>query len=152
MKINDLLTSPPPATGWTLDTAMAAVVRRQEKTGLRCAAVEMPGDAFEVGPVGLQTVDEDKLRPVLARLQDEVEGSKRAAVVIPTGWLRTHMLEFDNLPRRQADVKDMVMWRLKKMLPVPPSSLRLAMVSLLARRWSAAPADSGRGRTSPGQA
>lgn len=129
MNINDLLTSPPPATGWTLDTGMAAVVRRQEKTGLRCAAVEMPGDVFEVGPVGLQTVDEDKLRPILARLQDEVEGSKRAAVVVPTGWLRTHMLEFDKLPRRQADVQDMVMWRLKKMLPVPPSSLRLAMVS-----------------------
>ncbi len=129
MKIKDLLTSPPPATGWTLDVAMAAVVRRQDKTGLRCAAVEMPDGIFEVGPVGLQAVDEEKLRPVLARLQTEVEGSKRATVVVPTGWLRTHMLEYDELPRRQADVKDMVMWRLKKLLPVAPSSLRLAMVS-----------------------
>ena len=56
MKIKDLLTSPPPATGWTLDVAMAAVVRRQDKTGLRCAAVEMPDGVFEVGPNQYQAV------------------------------------------------------------------------------------------------
>ena len=129
MKISELVTSPPPATGWSLDAAMAAVVRRQGKGELRCAAVDIPDGTFEVGPVGLQAVDEDRLRPVLTRLQDEVEGSKRAAVVVPTGWLRTHVLEFDELPRRQADVKEMVMWRLKKLLPVAPTSLRLTTVS-----------------------
>lgn len=129
MKIPDSFTSPPPATGWSLDTGVAAVVRRQAKTELRCAAVDIPEGAFDIGPVGLQAVDEDKLRPILTRLQEEVEGSNRAAVVVPTGWLRTHLLEFEELPRRQADIHDMVMWRLKKLLPVPPSSLRLATVA-----------------------
>ncbi len=128
MKIPDLFTSPPPATGWSLDAEMAAVVRRNAKAELRCAAVEMPKEAFDVGPVGLQAVDEDRLRPVLTRLQQEVEGSKRAAVVVPTGWLRTHLLEFDELPRRQADTREVVMWRLKKLLPVAPTSLRLTTV------------------------
>lgn len=128
MKIQELLTSPPPATGWSLDPEMAAVVRRQAKSELRCAAVDIPEDTFEVGPVGLQAVDEDRLRPVLTRLQEEVEGSKRAAVIVPTGWLRTHLLEFDDLPRRRADLSDMIMWRLKKLMPVPPASLRLATV------------------------
>lgn len=128
MKITDYLTSPPPATGWSLDATMAAVVRRQAKVELRCAAVEIPEDTFEVGPVGLQAVDQDKLRPVLTRLQQEVEGSNRAAVVVPSGWFRTHLIEFDELPRRQLDLHDMVVWRLKKLLPVAPSSLRLAMV------------------------
>ncbi len=99
--------------------------------------MEMPDGAFEVGPVGLQAVDEEMIRPVLTRLQDEVEGSKRATVVVPTGWLRTHMLEFEKLPRRKADINDMVMWRLKKLLPVAPSSLRLATVPQ-------PPTDSGR--------
>lgn len=129
MKIPDSFTSPPPATGWSLDTEVAAVVRRQAKTELRCAAVDIPEGTFDIGPVGLQAVDEDKLRPVLTRLQEEVEGSNRAAVVVPTSWLRTHLLEFEELPRRQADIHDMVMWRLKKLLPVPPSSLRLATVA-----------------------
>lgn len=129
MKIPDFLTSPPPATGWSLDTDVAAVVRRQARTELRCAAVDVPQGTFDIGPVGLQAVDEDKLRPVLTRLQEEVEGSKRAAVVVPTGWLRTHLLEFEELPRRQADIHDVVMWRLKKLLPVPPSSLRLAIIA-----------------------
>ena len=129
MRIADLLTSPLPATGWSLDAAMAVVVRRQNKGELRSAAVDVPDGTFEVGPVGLQAVDEEKLRPVLARLQDEVEGTNRAAVVVPTGWLRTHILEFDQLPRRQADINEMVLWRLKKLLPVAPASLRLATVT-----------------------
>jgi len=129
MRISELLTSPPPATGWSLDAAMAVVVRRQSKGELRSAAVEIPDGTFEVGPVGLQAVDEEKLRPVLARLQDEVDGTNRAAVVVPTGWLRTHILEFEQLPRRQADINEMVQWRLKKLLPVPPASLRLATVT-----------------------
>jgi hypothetical protein len=129
MKIPDFFTSPPPATGWSLDTGVAAVVRRHGKTEVRCAAVDIPAGTFDIGPVGLQAVDEDKLRPVLTRLNEEVEGSNRAAVVVPTGWLRTHLLEFEELPRRQADIHDMVMWRLKKLLPVAPSSLRLATVA-----------------------
>jgi hypothetical protein len=129
MKISDFLTSPPPATGWSLDSTMAVVVRRQSKGELRSAAVDVPDGTFEVGPVGLQAVDEEKLRPVLARLQDEVEGTTRAAVVVPTGWLRTHILEFEQLPRRQADLREMVLWRLKKLLPVAPTSLRLATVT-----------------------
>jgi hypothetical protein len=129
MNIKEMLTSPPPATGWSLDGSIAAVVRRQGQGELRCAAVEMPEDTFEVGPVGLQAVDEEKLLPVLTRLQEEVEGSRRAAVVVPTGWFRSHLLEFEELPRRQADVTDVVMWRLKKLLPVAPSSLRLATIA-----------------------
>jgi hypothetical protein len=129
MKIAKWFTSPPPATGWSLDSALAAVVRRDSKGELRCAATEFPGGTFEVGPVGLQSVDPERMRPVLSRLQEEVTGSKRAAVVVPTGWFRTHLLDFDELPRRQADIHDVVQWRLKKLLPVPPSSLRLATVT-----------------------
>jgi hypothetical protein len=107
---------------------MAVVVRRHGKGELRCAAVEIPDETFEIGPVGLQSVDQEKLRPVLTRLHNEVEGSKRAAVVVPSGWFRSHLLEFDQLPRRQLDLQDMVSWRLKKLLPVAPSSLRIATV------------------------
>ncbi len=127
LRLAELVTSPAPATGWSLDTAMAVVVRQHGRGELRCAAAELPDGAFEVGPVGLQAVDGDALRPVLARLHEEVEGSKRVSLVVPTGWVRTHLLEFEQLPRRQADIRELVIWRLKKLLPVPPASLRLAM-------------------------
>jgi hypothetical protein len=128
MNLLDLLTSPPPPTGWSLDPALAAVVRRQGQAELRSAAMELPDDVFEIGPVGLQAVDGELLRPVLERLHAEVEGSKRVSVILPTGWLRIHLLEFDKLPRRQNEIHDLVSWRLKKLLPVPPSSLRVALV------------------------
>lgn len=127
-KISKYLTSPPPATGWTLDESVVAVVRRHAKAELRSAAVEVPDGTFEIGPVGLQAVDGDKLRPVLNRLQQEVEGSNRVAVVVPTAWLRTHLLELENLPRRQSDLHEVIIWRLKKLLPVAPASLRLATI------------------------
>jgi hypothetical protein len=129
MNVAKWFTSPPPATGWSLDPAMAAVVRRGSKGELQCAATQFPERTFEVGPVGLQSVDPERMRPVLSRLQEEVDGAKRAAVVVPTGWLRSHLIDFDELPRRQADIHDVVQWRLKKLLPVPPSSLRLATVA-----------------------
>jgi len=137
MKIADLLTSPPPATGWSLDDRLAAVVRRQAKGALRCAAMDVPGGVFEIGPVGLQAVDRDALQPLLERLQHEVDGSKQAAVVLPSWWLRPYLLEFETLPRRRQDVHEMVVWRLKKLLPVPPTSLRLATVSLRRKDASA---------------
>ncbi len=128
MNWEKLLTSPPPETGWDLGAAEAAVVHRTGPEELHCAVEDVPPGAFEVGPVGLQAIDQEALAPALTRLKGAAEGTTTAAVIVPTGWLRTFLLEADKLPRRESEVHDVIRWRLKKLLPVAPTDLRLSVI------------------------
>jgi hypothetical protein len=125
-----LLTTPPPTTGWTLDIGRAAVVHRAGPEELHCAVEELPPAIFEIGPVGLQGLDSASLNPALARLKGAAEGTGTAAVVLPTNWLRSFLIDADRLPRKEEELHDVVRWRLKKLLPVKPNELRLSVVRL----------------------
>ncbi len=125
-----LLTSPPPTTSWILDGAVIAALRRDPKRGVLWAAEGTPPGVFEAGPVGLQSVDRRKLVAVLGSIHGRLDGARRAAVVVPTGWTRSYVLSFQELPRRQKEAEQVVQWRLKKLLPVPPSELRMSLVNL----------------------
>jgi hypothetical protein len=125
-----LLTSPPPATAWDLGAAGAVVIHRTAPGELHCATEDVPPGAFEVGPVGLQAVDEQALTPVFTRLKGAAEGASTAAVIVPTRWMRSFLLEAERLPRKESELHDVVRWRLKKLLPVAPTELRLSVVRL----------------------
>jgi hypothetical protein len=88
----------------------------------------MPRGVCEVGPVGLQAVDRDRLSAALGAVQGRIEGARRPAVVVPTGWVRTQLFHFTDLPRRQSELDQVVRWRLKKLLPVLPSELRVSAI------------------------
>jgi hypothetical protein len=130
MNWESILTSPPPSTGWVFDSEMVAVAHRSKTEEIHCAAEDLPDGGVEVGPVGLQAVHDDVLGPVLARLKGAAEGTGTAAVIVPTGWLRSFLIDVDRLPRREDELSDVVRWRLKKLLPIPPTDLRLAMIRL----------------------
>ena len=123
------LTSPPPTTCWVVDGDLVAVLRRESKGGVLWAAESAPG-GFEVGPVGLQSVDRGKLAAVVSSLQPRIEGATRVAVVLPSAWTRSYLLEFDDLPRGQSDIDQVVQWRLKKLLPVSPAEMRISSLPL----------------------
>jgi hypothetical protein len=130
MRWRGILTSPPPTTGWSLDGAMLAAVKRDSKGVLHCVAEALPEGACEVGPVGLQAVDGRRFAALLTSMQGRLDGARRAAVVLPAGWMRCHLLSFEELPRRQAELDQVVQWRLKKLLPVLPSELRVSALAL----------------------
>lgn len=125
-----LLTSPPPSTGWVFDSETVAIAHRSKTGEIHCAAEGLVPGTLDVGPVGLQAVRDEALGPVLARLKGVAEGTGTAAVVVPTRWLRSFLIDVDRLPRRQDELQDVVRWRLKKLLPVPPTDLRLSIVRL----------------------
>ena len=130
MNWEQLLTSPPPSTGWVFDSEMVAVAHRSKTQEIHCAAEGLPVGGLDVGPVGLQAIHDDVLGPVLATLRGVAEGTGTAAVIVPTGWLRSFLIDVDRLPRREDELTDVVRWRLKKMLPIPPTELRLAIIRL----------------------
>ncbi len=128
MNWQKLLTKPPPSTGWLVETGQVAGLRLDRRGRSQGVVSVIDDDLFEIGPVGLQAVDAQRLRESLTALQGHLEGGRRAAVVVPTGWMRTHLLEFDTLPRRSEEIDEVVRWRLKKLLPVRPADLRIAAV------------------------
>ncbi len=128
MSWRSLLTSPPPTSGWLLEQGLLAVVARDRKGHTQGAVTALADGAIEIGPVGLHSVDVDRVGEVAVALRTNLESSARAAVVVPTSWVRTHLLEFDTLPRRAEEVDEVVRWRLKKLLPVRPAELRIAAV------------------------
>ena len=130
MNWEQFLTSPPPSTGWVFDSEMVAIAHRSKTQEIHCAAEDLPADSLAVGPVGLQAIHDDVLGPVLARLKGAAEGTGTAAVIVPTGWLRSFLIDVDRLPRREDELSDVVRWRLKKLLPIPPAELRLAVIRL----------------------
>jgi len=123
-------TSPPPSTAWVFGSEMVAVTHRSKTGEIHCAVEELPVGALDIGPVGLQAVNDGALGPVLARLKGAAEGADTAAVIVPTSWLRSFLIDVDRVPRREDELHDIVRWRLKKLLPVPPSDLRLSVVRL----------------------
>lgn len=130
INFKELVTSPPPATGWDLDLDEAVVVHRSGPDGLHCAAEALPPGAFEVGAVGLQAVDVELAGPVLARLRGAAEGASTGALIVPTSWLRSFLIDADRPPRKEKELQEIVRWRLKKLLPVAPTELRLSVVRL----------------------
>lgn len=130
MNLRRHLTTPPPSTGWLVEPGRAAAIRVDGRGRLSYVSTELPPAAFDVGRVGLQGIDAPVLEEALGRLQREVAGARRPAVVVPTGWVRVHLLEFDELPRKRAQLEEVVRWRLKKLLPVRPTDLRLDVVPI----------------------
>ncbi len=128
MNFDRFLTSPPPATGWILSSDQCVVVHRTATDEIHCAAEDYPEGVFDVGRVGLQSLDAEAVAPALARLKGAAEGARTAAVIVPTGWLRNYLIDIDRPPRREEELHDVVRWRLKKLLPVPPADLRLSVV------------------------
>lgn len=128
MNWKQLLSSPPPATAWALSGDLAAVAVRERRTGVRGAVRALPGGIFQLGPAGLQGVDRQGLAPQLAALAEGVGGDRRPALVLPTAWFRSHLLELDGLPRQRAEMEEVIRWRLKKLLPVPPADMRLSVL------------------------
>ncbi|NOZ77859.1 MAG: hypothetical protein GXP48_01520 [Acidobacteria bacterium] len=128
MRWERFLTTPPPRTAWSLAEDGLAVLSHDRKEEDVCAGAFLEPGILGVGPVGLQTVDRERLKPLLASLQEQVRGTRRPTVIVPTGWVRVHLLELDTPPRRRADLDEVVRWRLKKVLPVRPEELRIDVV------------------------
>jgi hypothetical protein len=126
------LVSPPPTTCWSIDPGVVAAIRQDGKGMLHWAADPAPAGLFEVGPVGLQSVNREALAATLGSVQGRIQGANRAAVIVPTGWFRSFLLDFDELPRKEAELDQVVQWRLKKLLPVQPTELRVSSVPLKA--------------------
>jgi hypothetical protein len=89
-------------------------------------AVELPADAFQVGPLGGPARDADALRGRLALLLERLSQPVReASLVLPDAWLRIGFADAGELPRNDAARREVLRFKLHRQVPYRVEDLRV---------------------------
>jgi hypothetical protein len=77
-----------------------------------------PANTVGAGPTGTPLFSRDAIVDAV-EVARKVSGGRltRASVVFPDSWARILPIDFDTLPESEDAVRDMVLWKLKKLLP-----------------------------------
>ena len=128
MKLATLLRTPAPVHAFALSATALSYGRLSSRRDLlRLAASEaLPAGWFQLGPLGLLQLDRRAVAAALTTLVGKVDKKPDAAsLVVPNSWLRTLTVEVGALPRNRHEAEELILWRLKKLLPCRPEEVRL---------------------------
>lgn len=110
-----------PAEAFALSDQGATFVRvsRQERPSIEVLRHhDYPAGSWTVGTLGAPVFGNDAFRPAVESARQAVRsGVRRACVTVPDAWARTLTLDFDVLPSGRRERSDMVIWKIKKLLP-----------------------------------
>ena len=96
-----------------------ANVRREPVPGFADSRhFTFPANTVGAGPTGTPLLSRDAVVDAVD-VARKVSGGRltRASVVFPDAWARILPIDFDTLPQSEDAVRDMVLWKLKKLLP-----------------------------------
>lgn len=95
-----------------------ANVRREPAGFVDSRHVAYPPNTLGTGASGTPLYSRDALQEVVTTARRASAGRlSRASVVFPDSWARIMPIDFDTLPESEDAVRDMVLWKLKKLLP-----------------------------------
>jgi hypothetical protein len=107
------------------DGVTYARVRRDSPPGFEEARhFRYPSGALHAAPGGAQLVTREALAEAVKAAR-ALSGGRlgRASVVYPDAWARILTLDFETLPPEGDAGRDMILWKLKKLLPGSPAEL-----------------------------
>jgi Tfp pilus assembly PilM family ATPase len=93
---------------------------------LQAKSYRIAADAFTSAVVTPDVANEAALAETLRRLKMETGRWDKASLLLPDGWFRINILEMPNLPERRGEADQVIRWSLKRTMPIPPESLRIA--------------------------
>lgn len=110
------------------DGVTYASVRREPPAGFAEArAFAYPSNAVGSSSSGTPIFSREALSEAVTAARRLAEGRlSRASVVLPDSWARILPIDFDALPDSEAAVREMVLWKLKKLLPGVTAELSVA--------------------------
>lgn len=89
-------------------------------------SVNLDPELFAVGPVGGPIHDPEVFRSAVAELQERIDGDVReASLILPDPWLRTALVESDDLPRKGEAREEVLKWKLQRIVPFRVEELRV---------------------------
>ena len=86
----------------------------------------LAADTFTNAVVTPELANEAALAEGLRRMKMETGKWDRVSVLLPDSWFRINILDLPTLPERASEAMEVVRWSLKRTLPIPPESLRVA--------------------------
>jgi hypothetical protein len=128
MKLETLLRTPPPPHAFALGADALAYGRMgRDRQGLdRVESLPLDESWSQLGPVGLLHVDRAQFAAALDGVLKRLEKPPvRASLVVPNAWMRSIVLDIENLPRQRVEAEEVLRWRLKKLLPCRPEEVRI---------------------------
>jgi hypothetical protein len=126
MKIPFLRPTLPPDVFCLLGEGVSyASVRREPPVGFaQSRAFAYPGNSVGTSASGTPLFTREALSEAVSAARRLSEGRlSRASVVFPDTWARILPIDFDTLPASEEAVREMVLWKLKKLLPGVTSAL-----------------------------
>lgn len=110
---------PPHVFSLLADGVTWAHVRREPTPGfVDTRHFAYPPNTLGAGPSGTPLFTREAVVDIVDSAR-KLSGGRlsRASVVFPDSWARILPIEFDTLPQSEEAVRDMVLWKLKKLLP-----------------------------------
>lgn len=90
-------------------------------------SVPLPDGTFAEGVLGGPLREANSFKEVLASLLEGLGGPiEEAALVLPDSWLRLAFTELDELPRSPRQRREVLEWKLKRLVPFRVDDLRLS--------------------------
>ncbi len=89
-------------------------------------AYPLKSGAFVPGVVTPDLADEAALAEVLKRVRMETGRWERVSLLLPDAWFRMNLVDLPSLSEHHDEALHAVRWTLKRTLPIPPESLRIA--------------------------
>jgi hypothetical protein len=119
---------PPHAFSLSGEGVTYASVRRERPAGFAEARTfAYPAASLGAGPSGTPLFTREALSEAVTAARRLSEGRlSRASVVFPDAWARILPMDFETLPSAADAARDMVLWKLKKLLPGVTSPLSIA--------------------------
>jgi type IV pilus assembly protein PilM len=97
----------------------------------------MAAETFVDSVVTPELANPAALAETLRRLKMESGRLDKVSLLLPDSWFRMNILEVPSLPERPNEALEIVRWSLRRTLPIPAESLRIAY-EVLSRTGSAA--------------
>ena len=85
---------------------------------------------FKPGVVTPELAEEGSFADTVRRLKNETGKWDRVSLLLPDSWFRINILDLPSLSDRPNEALHAVRWSLKRTLPIPPESLRVAYEEL----------------------
>jgi Tfp pilus assembly PilM family ATPase len=113
-----------------LDTDGLLHVRMQRgKRGAEIVTAKtyrFPEGTFGSSVVTPELANESALAEAVRGMRAETGRWEKVSILLPDSWFRINLVDLPSLPDKPDAARDAVRWSLKRTLPIPPESLRVA--------------------------